>query len=733
MKRAITVLAAIVSALAIAVIAALTYYFIVTADAQLSADKLTLSEGSISVLDADGELIKEVSAAGERETVPFDRMPAYLPDAFVAVEDKNFYAHHGFDYKRIVKAAMKNIASFSFREGASTISQQLVKNTHLSGEKTIRRKLREYKLTRILERNYSKEEILELYLNSIYFGHNCFGIGSAARFYFGKTAEEVTPAESAMLAALVRSPNRYSPFRNAESCLSRRNFVLGLMRDQGYLSDREYSDAVNTPLPDTPNEQTGGNAYLARVFDELAEIYPDAKAGDLRDLTVSTYFRPELQNTLETLAADCDSGYLILVRDNRTNAIKALASSVGTPLRQPASLIKPLLVYAPALEENLISPATPVLDEKIAFGDYTPSNYGGGYGGYMSARYALTHSVNIPAVKLLNALTCEKGARYLDRMGLHVDRDDYSLALALGGMKRGFTLPALADAYATFAQAGEYTPSSAIREIKDGNGTVVYRFEPRSRHVFSEDVAYLMNDMLAEAAREGTAKKLRLLPFPVCAKTGTNGTAEGNKDAYLISYTAEDTVAVWLGNADNTPISATGGGKPADLALAVNRALYRDRAPEPLFVSDNVKEAFLDSEEYERNHRLILADPASPVTARKKELFRASFLPTATSDHFSRPRIQTPTISVSDGSVYIELCQTEYYDYIVKRENKGKIVEIYRGKYKKKICDNSVNAGESYLYTVIPLYKNQEGAPVSLPSVRIPNAPSGEFPDWWTE
>ena len=733
MKRALTVLAAAFSALSIAVIAALTYYFVVTADARLFPDKLALSDGCVTVLDAEGELIKEVSAVSERETIAFAKMPQYLPRAFVAVEDKNFFSHDGFDFRRIAKAAMKNLASLSFREGASTISQQLVKNTHLSGEKTIRRKLREFKLTRALERKYSKVEILELYLNSIYFGHNCFGIGNASRFYFGKAAEDVTPAESAMLAALVRSPNRYSPFRNAESCLARRNFVLKLMREQQFLSEREYTDALGEPLPDTPHKQTGGNAYLSRVFDELAELFPDAEAGDLRDVTVRTCFCPDLQRQLETLAARCDSDYCLLVRDNRTDGITALASSVGTPLRQPASLVKPLLVYAPALEEGLISPATPVLDEKTSFGEYSPSNYGGGYGGYMSARYALTHSVNVPAVKILNSLTCEKGARYLEKMGLHVCREDYSLALALGGMKRGFTLPALADAYATFAQAGEYAPSSAVREVIGADGKTLYRACPQKGRVFSEDVAYLMNDMLAEAARSGTAKKLNLLPFPVCAKTGTNGTANGNTDAYLVSYTSEDTVAVWLGNADNSPVAATGGGKPADLALEVNRALYRTRAPEPLFSCDGVCEVELDAEEYEKNHRILLADPASPAALRIKELFRASCLPTAASDRFTRPTIQNPSVFVTNSSVCIELCQTEYYEYIVKRENKGKTVEIYRGKYRSKIYDNSVNAGERYTYTIIPIYGEAQGSPVILPSVYIPRKEAQEFPDWWTE
>ena len=187
-------------------------------------------------------------------------LPSYVKEAFVAVEDKRFYEHHGIDMHRMLGALWHNLKSFSFREGASTISQQLIKNTHLSSEKTIVRKLKEIRLARALEKKYSKDEILTLYLNSIYFGHSAFGIGQAAQFYFGKTAEELNVAESAMLAAIVRSPNRYSPFRDAERCLARRNLVLTLMQEQGLLSEEQTAAAKEAPLPQKPAAETQHNA-----------------------------------------------------------------------------------------------------------------------------------------------------------------------------------------------------------------------------------------------------------------------------------------------------------------------------------------------------------------------------------------------------------------------------------------------------------------------------------------
>lgn len=720
MKRALKIFLWLALSAAVVIAALTIFYLSVTAGTDLQPEKLSLAKTCVRVFDANGGEI-----ALPRSSEEISSLPAYLPNAFVAVEDKRFYSHSGIDYKRIGKATLKNIATFSFREGASTISQQLIKNTHLSGEKTLTRKLREFKLARRLEKEYSKEEILELYLNSIYFGHSAFGIGSAARFYFGKEAKELTPAESATLAALVKSPNRYSPFKDAEKCLSRRNFVLDLMEEQGYLTEEERDRAKEEPLPRTPFPEEKESAYLSLVWDELSALFPDVSSGD--ELRVYTFLDPALQAELETTQTDSD--VCALVRDVRTNGIKAFYSTCGVLKRLPASVIKPLAVYAPALQENLISPATPVLDEEVNFAGYSPSNYGGGYGGYMSVRYALSRSVNVPAVKILNELGTERACAYLEKMNLPVERSDYSLALALGGMKEGFTLFRLADGYATFANGGKYAPSQTVSRVENGKGKILYEFSPARNRVFDEDVCFLMNDMLQTTAREGTAKKLKGLPFPVCAKTGTGGTAEGNTDAYTVAYTQDDVVAVWLGNRDNSPVEATGGGLPANIALGILETLYRNSPPEPFHKCDKVTEVALDREEYETNHRLLRADPLAPSYLTTKELFRADAVPEAESTRFSRPKIEKPLISVKNGAVIIQLCQTKYYDYVIKRENNGQVSTIYSGKYRQTVCDNSVRPEEKYTYTVIPVWQGIEGEPVTLPSVSIATPEIPE--DWW--
>ncbi len=726
MKRALTILSILFGVVAVLVLTAFFYYLGVTKDVNLIHAKLTLETEQNIFIDVYG---KEITNTGHREAVSFREFPSHLPLAFVAVEDKRFFAHDGFDFRRIVKAMLKNASTLSFREGASTISQQLIKNTHLTNEKTITRKLKEFKLTRQLEKKYSKEEILELYLNSIYFGHSAFGIGDAAYFYFGKTPSELLPEESALLASLVKSPNRYSPFKNPEKCKVRRDFVLNLMKEQGIISDIVFQKSVKTALPTQPHCIENENFYLSLVKEELANLLPDAQTGTFGKMRVYTAYDPLLQQKLEEIQIEkCDT--TLLVRDNQSNMLKAMRATAGLLKRLPASTIKPLLVYAPAMEENLISPATPILDKKTDFGGYSPNDAGGASNQYISVRHALAKSVNIPAVKILNTIGIEKGVGYMKKMGLEVDREDYSLALALGGMREGFSLEQLADGYATFANGGTYAPSSTILRIEDENGKKIYEQKTHNTRVFSKETCFLVNDMLQTATQEGTARKLKSLPFQVCAKTGTHESGNENLDAYTIAYTTKDTVAVWLGNADNSPIPATGGGLPANYAKFILEYLYKEKKPQNFTMPEGITRMDFDRETYETEHKIIRTDPLSPLPDSITDYFKTDNLPTETCTRFSHPTIKKPQIFAENNSVKIVLFQTEYFEYIIKRENRGKTVTIYSGKYKNMICDNSVMEGEEYVYTVIPVYRGNEGEAQVLPRVKI--TATNQVPDhWW--
>ncbi len=722
---------------------ALGYYHSVTKDVALSPEKLVLSENNLLVYDQNGERIENVSSFSIKQTASIKEIPTHTQLAFINTEDKRFYTHNGFDVKRIAKAAWNNLKARSFKEGASTISQQLIKNTHLTQEKTIKRKLQEWKLTRALEKRYSKKEILEKYLNSIYFGHSCFGIHSAADFYFGKTPEELDLADSAILAGLVKSPNYYSPFKNPDLCMQRKESVLRAMLNNGSITQAQKQDAMNKPLP-LPSKHSQRNVgYLTFVFDELSSIAEEQDISLGGKIEIFTGLDLDLQEHLEELTSEdphCDKTVMTL--DPISGNFKACISTVGNICRLPGSLIKPLLVYAPALEEDLLVPATPILDEKVDFGGYSPENYNGKFNGYQSARECVSKSLNVPAVKVLQSLGVKKGAEYLAKLGLPVEETDHSLALALGGMKNGFALQDMISAYSTFQNGGILKSCGFISAIKVQN-TTVYKRTKQSVKIFSEDSAYLMTDMLKSAGKVGTAKKLRSLPFDIAAKTGTVGTKKGNTDAYALSYTTRDLVAVWLGNADNTPIAHTGGGLPCNYLLNINNYLYnryqRCKQTIPSFTMPNtIQRQCIDKISYYDTHNILLADDLAPAEYKFEEVFKRDRLPTKKSDFFSNPSILPPIIRLKNNQIEITFDKSTptLYTYKIDRYDYTTHTTLYQGNYVSTFIDKDIEDEKRYIYTVTPLYCGREGTPVSLPMVNTktnPNVKDEEMieKNWW--
>jgi len=732
--------------LVICALIAFGYYLAMTKDAALAPEKLLLSDKNITVYDENLSPVKNVAAVSPKQTVGIESIPQQTKFAFVDTEDKRFFSHHGFDIRRIAKACLSNLKAGGFKEGASTISQQLIKNTHLSQEKTMKRKLQEWKLTKALEKRYSKDEILEKYLNTIYFGHSCFGIRAAAEFYFGKPVEALTLSESAILAGLVKSPNNYSPFKNPEGCKKRKTSVLNAMLKNGHITEKEKIEAIQTPLPKQANTTTQNVGYLHFVFDELstlAEKYGFPVGGNIE---IFTYLDQNLQSKTEELLStveNCDKTALIL--DAKTHGYKACVSTVGNIRRLPGSLIKPLLVYAPALEENLLSPVTPILDEKINYNGYAPENYDGAYHGYVSARECVEKSLNIPAVKTLSALGANKGATYLEKLGLSVPKEDVSLALALGGMKNGYTLQEIVEAYTVFPSGKKAEDCGFISKITI-NGHTVYQKNAKNASVFSKESAYLMTDMLRTTTKNGTAKKLRSLPFDIAAKTGTVGTQKGNTDAYALSYTTRDFVGVWLGNKNNDKIEHTGGGIPCNLLLHINEYLYNDYQQKSVDISPfqcpkNVVCVTLDKASYYATHTIQLADPIAPIEHSFSELFKKSSIPLKTSDIFSKPTISTPVLSLKNGNTVIEFNENTpaYYQYKIDRYDYATHTTVYFGEKIPVFTDKNLQEGKSYIYTITPVYKNVYGNSVTLPAIttKPPSLSQNEREiletDWWKE
>ncbi len=731
MKTFLKVSLIIVLSLTVVAASLFITYIVITKDAKLNKNKLLNPTQNIVIIDDEGNEVISASVSNKHKSVKIEDLNKNCINAFIASEDRNFFKHNGLNYKRMFKALYKNIIYGSFKEGASTISQQLIKNTHLSQDKTIKRKLNEIKLTKQLEREYSKNEILEMYLNTIYFGHNCYGLQSAAEFYFDKKAEDLNLTESATLVGLLTSPNNYSPFKNPEKSLKKRNTVLEAMLNCGFIDKYEYEKAKSLPLNAKKQQTTGKNAdYISAVFNELEEL--DINVYDLADgCIIKTYLNSNLQNTVENLSFECDNSVIVTSSNGGVNAYK---STISGAKRQPASTVKPIFVYAPAMEERILSPFTRILDEKVNFNGYSPENFDKKYHGYVTVTESLKNSYNVPAVKTLNSLTMKTAEKYLTRMNVSLEDDEKNLSLALGGMKHGMSLKDIADRYSIFQNGGIYSPSRFIKEIQSKNGKTIYKEQTSQNRVFSEGVCSLMNETLLQTSESGTAKKLSSLPYDIAAKTGTCGTDEGNTDAYAISYTSEHCVCVWLGDKNNKKLNITGGGNCCGYVKYIYQNLYTKYLPKNLDVTSGITQIEIDAEEYYTNNKIIIADELSPKLNKLSVKVLSGNEPKEISSRFSCPSIQNPTFSAKNGEIIIELCQTKYYSYLIKRYKNDKFEVVYDGKWIKTIKDHP-NEG-NYIYTVTPYFSNDEnriyGKEIPLPPISINNdnsSPQVKIPD----
>lgn len=732
MKKSVKVVALIFLSLAAIILCAIAAYFTITADAKLDKSKLINYNQTITILDENGEKIESSSVQGNRSTVLIGDLSEDTKNAFIASEDRQFYRHHGLNYKRMLKALFKNIASFSFKEGASTISQQLIKNTHLSNDKTLTRKLKEIRLTKQLEKAYTKDEILEMYLNTIYFGHSCYGLQSAANFYFDTAAEDLTLEQSATLAGLLTSPNNYSPFKNAEKCLNKRNTVLKSMYECNFISAKKYEEAIKKPLGEVHGGATKNlRSYIDAVTDEIDELNLDYY-NQLSGCKVYTYINPQLQSYIENIQFDNDGAIVIT---DKNNGVCAYRNTIDGAKRQPGSTIKPLIVYAPAIEEGIAHTFTKIDDSKINFGGYSPENYDKKYHGMVTVAQSIAQSYNVPAVKILNSLTVKRAAEYAKKLNITLDKEDMNLSLALGGMKYGADLKSLCDAYSTFRNGGRYTNSYFIKEIVDKNGVTIYSAPQNSTMVFSQGTCSLMNDMLMQTAQAGTAKKLKNLPYDIAAKTGTCGNEEGNTDAYAVAYTSEHTFGIWLGDKDNAKTAVTGGGQCCNIAKEIVEKLYSSQTPPPLDVKSGTVEVEIDRQDYDSDGKIILSDDICPKLNKLSVRCLNGMQPQEKSTKFTHPAIAKPKITLDDGKISIVLCKTQYYSYLIKRDNET----IYDGKYMEIICDEPGKG--SHLYTVTPYYVYEDkkycGDTLTLSRINITHNTQSPLPppitqkDWF--
>ena len=545
---------------------------------------------SSQVFDIHGRLITTLHSDQNRLPIDINKVPQNLQNAFIAAEDNRFYDHIGIDPIGIFRAIITNVTNRGIAQGGSTITQQLAKNAFLSQEQTLKRKIQEAMLALEIERKYSKKEILEMYMNQIYFGQGAYGIQTAAKTYFGKDVDQLSLAQCAMLAGLPKSPNYYSPFNNLQEAKNRKNTVIDQMVKYGYITEAEGAEAKAADLDLTENKQTAENPESASFIDyvskEVANRYGD-EALYKQGLKIYTTMDAEKQHAAVQALKNLPDNYkdengliqpqgAIVSIDPKTGHILAMVGGRGQDsfnrasqaVRQPGSAFKPF-VYMTALQHGM-TPSTTMEDKKVSYGSWTPQNAEKSYSGSsMTLSDALASSVNTIAVQVADKVGTSNIIANAKKMGITtLDGKDDNLAIALGGLTHGVTPLELASAYGTFANRGVHVKPTAIIKILDRNGNVIEdestnKASTTKNQVMSEKEAYEMTYMLEGVISHGTGTAASI-GRPAAGKTGTT---DDNKDAWFVGYTPDLVTAVWMGDdtGSHTLGEVYGGTIPAQI------------------------------------------------------------------------------------------------------------------------------------------------------------------------
>jgi penicillin-binding protein 2A len=578
------------------------------------------------IYDRDGREAAALATVENREYVEFGDIPELVYRAFIAVEDRRFYEHEGVDIWAVGRAIVKDIMARSMVEGGSTITQQLAKNMFLSHEKTFFRKASEASIAVALENNLSKDQILELYLNRIYFGRGAHGILAASKLYFGKDdLSKLEVWEIATLAGIPKAPNVYNPISSRERSLERMAVVLSLMEQQGLITAEQAEEAKKKAAGYEPpeGEYAGAAAQKYPAFVDFVASEAERVTGlteeELRvgGYRIYTTLNAGAQRIVEQAFADPDNfeesaddrlvqGAMVIL-DHRNGEIEAMAGgreyqnkglNRAVQPRQPGSAFKPIAVYGPALETGDWFPWSSLADEKRCYGDYCPTNPGGKYAGSIPMRQALKESRNASTVWLLNEIGVDRGLEFAKRLGIELDAGDRNLAIALGGLTRGVTPMEMASAYSVFASGGVSVDPHAILRIEDRKGKVIYQYKaPEAKRLIKPETAWYMTEMLqAVLEKGGTGTKARI-NRPVAGKTGTTEhgipgfKSSANRDVWFVGYTPEWTAAVWMGydRTDEQHVLKRGSSMAAALFAKVMGEALKDAPASSFTKPEGVK------------------------------------------------------------------------------------------------------------------------------------------------
>ncbi|MEK4079944.1 transglycosylase domain-containing protein [Solibacillus sp. FSL K6-1126] len=552
------------------------------------------------IYDQNGDIASKVTGS-KIDGVSIGQIPEHLIHAVIATEDQKFYKHGGINMIGIVRALTQNMMSGEIVAGGSTITQQLAKNVFLTQERTYTRKLKELILTKKIERTYDKDEIMERYLNQIYFGEGAWGIQRASETYFGKDVSELTLGESAMLAGLIKAPSVLSPLKDMNKSVQRRDLVLALMEKEGYITQNDAKKAKEQPivLEGKKMDDYKGKYpyYVDHIIEEAIEQYGLTENEVLSGgLHIYTELNPAIQNAVEQVYKDNEmfpegqsdqliqSGAIFI--NPSTGGITALIGGRGehtfrgfnraTQLkRQPASTMKPLAAYTPALEQGY-EIYDKLQDSPINIDGYQPMNYDKRFHGEVTMYEALVNSYNIPPVWLLNKMGLKYGINAVERFGIKLKEEDHNLGLALGGMSEGISPLSMAQAYSTFPNDGVMVEAHSIQKIEDADGEVIAKWHYNETSVTKPLVAQEITYMLKGVVEEGSAKNAQVEGWEVAGKTGTTelpfANSGGAKDHWFVGYTPEIVGAVWMGydqTDENHYLMGTGGSTVTKIFKAV--------------------------------------------------------------------------------------------------------------------------------------------------------------------
>lgn len=542
------------------------------------------------IFSKDGQVVATLFVEN-RTTVPLDRMSPYLPKALLAVEDSRFMEHHGVDWVGVARAAVANVFFRGIDQGASTLTMQLARNRFLTQDQTIARKVREIVLAQRIEKRFSKEKILEYYLNNVYFGSGAYGVAAASSLYFGKPAQQLSIAQAALIAGLVQAPSSLSPLVNPKGAVKRMKIVLGRMKQTKIIDEKQYEQAINegegfrfsssngAPVVSSGSDQLLKYPYFTTyVIAELSDRYDEDmlyRAGlqvrTTLDIELQRMAEDELAATMDELGPNLNAGNAALVLiENSTGYVRAMVGGrrwsqenqfnrAWQALRQPGSSFKPF-VYAAALLHGL-TPESIVEDNPVSYGGWSPKNSDGKFKGRIPLRQALQESRNAVAAWLINLVGSDRVVEVAHALGVH-EQLTSNLTLALGSCE---VAPiSMASAYSTLANGGVYHSPLSVTQVVGHDGEILTdnRNHPGKR-MLPADVASQMIEMMIGVVLYGTGTAAYIDGVDVAGKTGTT---DDSRDAWFVGFTPEYTLAVWVGNDDHSAMyDVFGGGLPATI------------------------------------------------------------------------------------------------------------------------------------------------------------------------